>query len=74
MLVMFIDIPTLLLCPNHGLMCRATLGTVPENLAHKPIFFTTPTSLSFYISITNYKKYFPLAGTVRMGYIVQGYA
>ena len=39
---MFIDIPMLLLCPNHGLMCRATLGTVPENLAHKPNFLQHP--------------------------------
>ena len=43
---MFIDSPMLMLCPNQGWMCRATLSTVPENLAHKPNFSTTPTSLS----------------------------
>ena len=53
---MFIDFPTLMLCPNQSWMCRATLGTVPENLAHKPNSSTTPTNLS--LDIIDYREIF----------------
>ena len=51
------------------LMCRATVGTIPENLAHKPNFPTTPTSLS--LDIIDYKKYFPIAGIFRLSMLVK---
>ena len=66
---MFIDFPMLMLCPEPRLMCRATLGTVPENVAHKPNFSTTPTSLS--LDLINYKRSFSMAGIFRLSILVK---